>query len=353
MSHLKLLLPFGIPQAQMATDLLRELKLPSFATLLSSTGTARRTTFDPFSPALPHELWLAHALALTTEVMQASSPPMASAAAVPLGMDVAMPACWFLLQPSHLHVARDHLVLTDRRQLVLTDAETHTLFDEARALFEEVGLVLHYVDVENWLLRADDWAGLKTSTPDAACGHNIDLWLPSGPGERNWRRIHNEVQMAWHAHPLNEEREARGQKTVNALWLWGGGSPQARAVVNSGGKDYQGPPTLLRVSDAQGAAQDLLRTLPDDAILLLDQLIEPALGNDWAEWLGRFHQLEANWFAPLQRRLEAGDIKDIGLVLSGESMLAEHEPSRNPLRKFWTRPSLAKLTHPAPERAAS
>jgi hypothetical protein len=353
MSHLKLLLPFGIPQAQMATDLLRELKLPGFATLLSLTGTARRTAFDPFSPALPHELWLSHALGLTAEIIQASSPPMARAAAAQRGMDVAVPACWFLLQPSHLHIARDHLVLTDRRQLALTDAEARTLFDEARPLFEEVGLALHYMDIENWLVRADDWAGLKTSTPDAACGHNIDLWLPSGPGDRNWRRLHNEVQMAWHAHPLNEEREARGQKRVNALWLWGGGAPQARSVVKSGGNDSESTPTLLRATDAPNAAQDLLQNLPDNAILLLDQLIEPALGNDWAEWLDRFHRLEANWFAPLQQALKAGDVKEIGLVLSGESVLAEHEPSRNPLRKLWTRPSLAKLTQPAPEKAAT
>jgi hypothetical protein len=352
MSHFKLLLPFGIPQAQMATDLLRELKLPGFATLLSLNGSATRTAFDPYAPALPHELWLAHALGLSNELMQSSSPPMASVAAAKCAMDVAMPACWFLLQPSHFHVARDHLVLTDRRQLALTDVEAHALFDEARPLFEEIGLALHYVDGGNWLLRADDWAGLKTSTPDAACGHNIDLWLPSGPGERNWRRIHNEVQMAWHANALNEEREMRGKKTVNALWLWGGSWAQAGSVGKSSGNGSASSPTLLRGTDRPGAAEDLLRTMPDNAILLLDQLIEPALGNDWGEWLDRFHRLEANWFAPLQRALQAGQLKSVGLVLSGESVLAEHQPSRNPLRKLWARPSLAKLAHPASRKAA-
>jgi hypothetical protein len=272
-----------------------------------------------------------------------------------IGMDVAAPACWFLLQPSHLHVARDHLVLTDRRQLALTDSEAHTLFDEARPLFEEVGLALHYVDVENWLLRADDWAGLKTSTPDAACGHNIDLWLPSGPGDRNWRRLHNEVQMSWHANSLNEEREAHGKKTVNALWLWGGSWSDADSVGKSGkislDKEGGSLSTLRRATDVPGAAQDLLQNLPDNAILLLDQLIEPALANDWAEWLDRFHRLEANWFAPLGQALQAGRLKSVGLVLSGESVLAEFQPSRNPFRKFWTRPSLAKLAQLGPEKA--
>jgi hypothetical protein len=348
MSHLKLLLPFGIPQAQMATDLLRELKLPAFAALLSSNGAVTRTTFDPYSPALPHELWLAHEIGLTSGLLQPGSPPMARQVAAKSGMDVAAPACWFLLQPSHLHIARDHLVLTDRRQLALTDAEARTLFDAVRPLFDEVGLALHYVDVENWLLRADEWAGLKTSTPDAACGHNIDVWLPSGPGDRNWRRLHNEVQMSWHANPLNEEREMEGKKTVNALWLWGG-SPQE---AGRHGNAEATRPTLLRATDTPGAAQALLGTMPDNAILVLDQLIEPALGNDWGEWLDRFHRLEASWFVPLQQALKAGKWQSAGLVLSGESVLAEHQPSRNPLRKFWTRPSLAKLMQPA-QRAAS
>jgi len=107
---------------------------------------------------------------------------------------------------------------------------------------------------------------------------------------------------------------------------------------------------LMRAADSPEAAQDFLRTMPGNAILLLDQLIEPALGNDWAEWLDRFHQLEASWFGPLQRALQGGELKSIGLVLSGETMLAEHQPSRNPLRKFWNRPSLAQL---APEKAAT
>lgn len=330
----------------MATDLLRELKLPGFATLLSRNTATTRTAFDPFSPALPHELWLSQALGLTAGLTQSSSPPMAKMVLANNGLDAAEPACWFLLQPSHLHIARDHLVLTDRRQLALPDAEARILFDDARPLFHELGHAIHYVDAENWLLRADDWRGLKTSTPDAACGHNIDVWLPSGPGERNWRRLHNEVQMSWHAHPLNEEREMQGKKTVNALWLWGGtwlepehGKPEDRPAQ-----------ALMRAADSPEASQDFLRTMPDNAILLLDQLIEPALGNDWAEWLDRFHQLEASWFGPLQRALQGGELKSIRLVLSGETMLAEHQPSRNPLRKFWNRPSLAQL---APEKAAT
>lgn len=271
---------------------------------------------------------------------------MAKAVLTESGMEIAPRAGWFLLQPSHLHVARDHLVLTDRRQLALGEAEARSLFDAARPLFEEVGLALHYVDAARWLLRADGWAGLKTSTPDAACGHNIDVWQPSGPGEREWRRLHNEVQMLWHAHSLNAEREMRGSKTVNALWLWGGSWSAAAlpaAVATPGAR-------MMRPQEFLHPVEQSFQTMPDNAILLLDDLIEPALGTDWAEWLARFHQLEATWFAPLRRALQDGQPKTIRLILSGDAVLTEHTRSRNPLRKLWGRPSLAQL---APSQAAA
>src|SRR5690606_10769345 len=154
------------------------------------------------------------------------SPSLGTALAHAANLPVAQ-GCWFVLQPVHIHIARDHLVLTDPRQLQLEESHSCTLFDIARPLFEEVGKTLLWVDAATWLLRADDWQALHTASPGAACGHNVDIWMPQGEQARDWRRLQNEVQMHWHGHAVNDERAAQGQRPVNSIWLWGGGDVAA------------------------------------------------------------------------------------------------------------------------------
>jgi hypothetical protein len=79
MSHLDILLPFGLPPAEMAADLLRELKTPALATLTARTKSCSQHAFDGFSRALPHEAWLAQQFGLAQKIPADSSPPIATA----------------------------------------------------------------------------------------------------------------------------------------------------------------------------------------------------------------------------------------------------------------------------------
>jgi len=255
---------------------------------------------------------------------------------------------WFVLQPVHFHIARDHLVLTDPRQLQLEEHEARVLFDIARPLFEETGRELAFGNAHTWFARGDDWNALKTATPDAACGHNIDLWMPKGPGERDWRKLQNEVQMHWFTDALNAERERRGQKPVNSIWLWG-----AAAVTAAGPHAYSytfnlsGWPSAFAQRAAQpnpaATASDVIAARPANGLLLLDALLEPALSNDWARWLQQMRQLEESWFAPLLHALKSGAIDRIALALTNDTNTSSFTATRASLRKFWVKPTLATL----------
>ena len=63
MASTTLVLPFGLPPAEMAPDLIRSLQAPALATLLSRNSQHAVHTFEP-SRLLPHEAWLARALGL-------------------------------------------------------------------------------------------------------------------------------------------------------------------------------------------------------------------------------------------------------------------------------------------------
>ncbi len=315
MQHVTLLLPFALPPAEHAKDLLAALDMPALALLLARAQPGQRRDGDPFAAALPHETLLAGTAA-------DNSPPIAHALMQRLGLD-ATDGYWFVLQPAHFHVARDHLVLTDPRQLDLDDAAARTLFDAARPLFDELGHEVRYGNARYGFLRADEWHELRTCTPDAAAGHNVDVWLPRGAQSRSWRRLHNEVQMLWHMHPLNEQRETRGQRRVNALWLWGGAS--ANDTVSAASADW------LAGVPAAGS------TRIDDA------LVASALAGDWGSWLAAMQDIEARQAAPLLAALKSGTVAQLTLQLTDAERVREWRVSRAGMRKFWRPPSLARL----------
>jgi hypothetical protein len=249
---------------------------------------------------------------------------------------------WFLLQPAHLHVARDHLVLTDWRALRIDDAESQVLFASAEAACAAHGHALRYGDARTWFLRADDWIGLKTSTMDAACGHNIDIWMPKGAGERAWRKLQNEIQMEWHMHQVNQ---ARGAQPVNSVWLWGGGQCGEDLPVSPYSHVYgaSGWTAHLDAGTQPANAERIVADAPQYGLLIIDELSAPALADDWSAWLAAWHEIESAWLAPLVAALREGRFDGINLLLADGERLLEISASRASLRKFWLRSSLAAL----------
>ena len=250
MNHPTLVIPFALPPAEHAKDLVQHLKAEStgdgLALLLSRCSSVKREQFDDFSLTLPHEICI-----------NLQRPPMTSlleqfAQTLPVGT-------WFIVHPVHLHVASNHLVLTDYRGLDLRDNEAQLLFEQARTIFADSGHELIFVNANHWLLGANDWQGLQTASPDAACGHNIDIWSPQGDHARSWRRLQNEIQMEWFINPVQQQREQRGAKPVNGLWL-------------SAGSTINGP--LPARQPAAMTAQDWLKS-PEFTVL--DQLSASAL----------------------------------------------------------------------------
>lgn len=353
MSHLDILLPFSLPPAPLSGDLLKELNhLPAFATLTSRTtfirAQPRREEFEGFHRALPHEIWLSRRFGLEKALQQSGSPPIAPALMQTFGLKVET-GLWFVLQPVHIHIARDHLVLTDPRQLMLSEQQARVLFNIAKPLFEEVNLDLIYGNPDIWFVRADAWAGLQTSTPDAASGHNIDIWMPKGPMERNWRKIQNEVQMHWFNHSINEEREANRLKPVNSLWIWGGAftGTEQTDVRPPVGFNFSGWPQAFQqyMPQHKNAANpdELFTPESENGLLLLDTLLEPALSEDWGSWLNRMQQLETDWIVPLMKALKQGKLDSLSLILTHDSRLLQLTTTRSSLKKFWIKPTLAAL----------
>ena len=338
MNHLQIILPFGIPPAAMAADLLNELKTPAFSKLIAlSLHKGTRKSAD-FARLLPHESLFAGDLPLSnaanddpTKLMKQEdrmcSPATTHNKMQEFGL-TPTEGFWFTLSPVHIHIARDHLVLTDQRKLKLNDEEANALFEAAKTMCDEVGKTLLYGDAKTWFLRADEWRDLQTATMDAACGHNIDIWMAKGEHGLPWRKLQNEIQMLWFIHDVNSKREARGANLINSVWLHGGSA----ALTPS--------PEIFDTSLTLDQAIKLDR---EQATINLDALLAPALNNDWPGWIDALHSLEKEWFAPLLQALGDKKIRQISLIATDANKVSTFHLTPRRLWNFWTKPSLNKL----------
>ena len=327
------LLPPEFPATQRA-QLFDGAPLPRLQKLVGRSG-ARQTLDCDIATAAPLECWLAQCFAIPAGL---SAPYCAALDQAP----VAAQACW-QLQPVHLHIARDHLVLTDPALLHITPEEGAALCASIAPLFAELHWQLHATQPARWYVQPPTPLQLQAGSPAAAIGRNIDHYLPSGADARQWKRLMNEVQMVWHTHPVNEAREARGELTINSVWLHGGGSavpiPQhqfdavhadthyARALAHASGAESGPPYPAPRLTHA--------RTLQ-----IAPQLQEAWMAQDWYRWREHWQALEQDFFAPLLLVLDRRILKRLTLVLCGEAQAIEITITPNDLWKFWRRTRL-------------
>jgi hypothetical protein len=337
MAHITLVLPFALPLPEFAPDLIRAMNTPALALLLSRTSSATRTRTAESTHALPHETWLARALGLGA----AGGVDVAVAAMRGFGLEPEG-AKWYIVSPGHIQIARTHLTMADARQVPLADDDSRALFSTAAELCESIGHALRYGDAQTWFLRADDWTGFDTATPDTVVNMDLTDFMPKGQPALAYRRLQNEVQMAWHAHPVNAARETRRLPIVNAFWVWGAGrtapalkQPLASVAV-PGWLGALGEQRL----DSLDRLADLLST---DRTLVVGPLAEAAQAADWGVWLQVMGQLEETLFAPLLAAVKAGRVSKLTLVLSSREGLLETTTGALAQRKFWRSPTLDTL----------
>ncbi|MDB5749375.1 MAG: hypothetical protein JWP72_4223 [Massilia sp.] len=344
MAHITLVLPFALPIPEFAPDLVRALDAPALGALLSRTNSYARVAADDSVRALPHEQWLARALGLADN----RRPALAAAAMRGRGIEPGG-GTWFIVNPAHIEIARTHLLMADLRTLRLGEPDSRALFESARPFFEEAGHDLAYGDAQTWFMRADDWAGLDTATPDAAVGMDLTDWMPLGAHAAAFRRLQNEVQILWHSHPVNAGREARRLPPVNAFWLWGAAGAARTRAPGPLLAAFDAAPWVDALADTQ--ASDLpafvdglgKNGLDKDTILVCGSAAAPAIGADWGGWIAQMGQLEAALFAPILEALTQGRVRTVSLVLSHRDAHAACTTNALAQRKFWRRPTLDRL----------
>lgn len=253
--RLHFLVPFALPSAADAASSLHTLDSPALEKLLARASLVERVAGEDFQRTLPHERWLARQFG-ASRGNAADEAPLAPYMLLADGGDPGTHA-WACVEPVHVQIAHDHLVLVDPASLALDDGDAAALLAVARPLIEELGVRLEAPQPTRWYLSSEQLARLAGAAPLRASGRNIEIWLPheahTGERSRMWMKLQNEVQMAWFQHPVNEAREARGLPAVNSIWF------HAQGTLKPVGKPFE---RVLSASPRRSASRAPRRPRP-------------------------------------------------------------------------------------------
>jgi hypothetical protein len=325
-----LLLPGALLPAGLAAELQRHAQAPALQRMLAR-GTVRRTVHDPFAArCTAAEAWLAQAFGLGSALPRAHCLAWAADAATAA---LAAGPLW-CAELGHLHLATDHLVLADPHHAAPRPGESQALLDSARPLLEEAGIGIRQPEARLWFLQLPaDWE-LRTATPDCARGRNVEAWMPTGSHAGAWRRVLNGVQMAWHAHPVNEARMQEGLPPINSIWLHGGtaGTPRTAFAAAAGGDDALHG--LARWAGMPHAPA--LPAEPAEGLLAVDdRLLQAGAREDWGAWLEAMQDIDRKLLQPALSR--SSQLGGVHLVLAGEAEWLSVQTRASDAWLFWRR----------------
>jgi hypothetical protein len=216
---------------------------------------------------------------------------------------------WYLrIDPVHLQIARDQLLLMDDYMLKVTSDEATQLVAELNQAYEEQGLVIHQGAPARWYLHLTEDPQLQTHGLPDVVGRNIQSYLMSGEARQRWHSFMNEVQMLLHASPVNATRVENGQPAINSVWLWGEGTlAQLRQIAHPPVRlqVYADDPLVKGLAKFSGAE---VQPVPDNAAAWLEQadaaaeqlivISQPATAlrhGDTPRWLELITQLNESW----------------------------------------------------------
>jgi hypothetical protein len=319
MKHLHLVIPSLFPPQEIAKEVCAGLQLPALEKIL-----ARGNMSTSLAETL--EDWLC-----ATFGAQSVAPVSAAADGVEVGADY-----WLCADPVNLQ-------LQHAQMLVLPDVMPSQ--DDADALcarlnehFAGMGFYFVAPHPQRWYVQLEAELQMTTSPLQQVAWCDAKFHQPQGTDALRWQRIVTEVQMLLYAHPLNQERAARGELLINSLWFWGGG----RATHLKKAFDAVGGDSGLAGAFAQAAGVPQIESLQamldgkhENGLWVSDAPRDALQRGDLYLWRAAVQKAEQELVRPLLKSLQAGRLRQLTLVVLQEDGSQRYEFTRGDAWKLW------------------
>lgn len=330
--HCHLLIPALFPSEEITKGLGIKLALPNLRALLTRGKQGQKFQGNM-------EDWLFNQFSITKQ----KDWPIASLTLENDGTS-AENSFWLRADPVHLRLERNQLILADSSVFSISIEEAQQLSDSVDEILRAEDLSLYPLFHHRWYVKSNNHPDLQTFSLSEVIGKNIDDYLPHGKDGMKWQRLFNEIQMALHTHPVNQQRESRSELPINSIWFWGSGV-YPKNITSSFSNVYSDE------SISQGlakASKISCNTLPIDAtnwiestptvhntLVVLDMLHAPLQYNDLENWQLRLLAMEKNWFQPLCRFLREKKLNRLTIYGGTQTSYQQIDITPADLWKLW------------------
>lgn len=319
MKHLCLVIPNLLPPPEIARELCAGLQLPALEKILAR-GNAGTT------PARTLEDWLCTAFGT-----RSIAPVSAAADGVEVGTEY-----WLCADPVSLQLQRaEMLVLPD---VTSSRAEADALCAGLNEHFEGMGIHFVAPHPQRWYVQLATEPQLTTSPLRQVAWGDAKFHQPRGTDALQWQRIATEVQMLLYAHPVNREREARGELLVNNLWFWGGGrATNLNTALDAIGGDSGLAGAFAHVAGVQQilTMQEMLEGKYENGLWVSEAPCAALQRGDLYQWRMALERIENTLVDPVLKALQAGQLQRLELLALQENELHRYTVTRGDMWKLW------------------
>lgn len=309
--QLVLLIPELFWPAPDDTEVFADLDCPALSTVLARASCSRQTSLS-FEDQLARCFGLSRAapLGALRRLGEESLP------------EISDHGRWLAADPIHLRYHQERVILADASQFAISTEEAQQLIDGLNGFFGELGQ-FHLASPTRWYLDLAAGTPLDDFAPphlSAVAGRVVDQLLPEILATRPLRNLYNEIQSFLHTHPVNRQRQTRGEVPINGLWLWGG-APQESAPSADFTVVWSDLPLARGLARA---AQVTSQTLPPDwptlvsqssaegnHLIILDDLSTPTQYEDQYAYREGLRALEQRWIAPIVDAMTEGRVDSL------------------------------------------
>ena len=260
--------------------------------------------------------------------------------------------CWLRADPVHLRLQREQIVLLP--DVAVSADEAGRFCAGLNEYFAGQGMAFFAPYPQRWYVRLDKLPDVEMVALSQVAGRNIDGLLPGGVEATRWRQVFNEIQMLLFAHPLNADREARGELPVNGVWLWGVGQAGRLPPPQKNYDSVSSDEVLVEMFAAAAgipfaewgssfsltppSPQGERGLLPEGGQLLVFTGLRSALRRgDLAGWRDVLQDFETGYAQPLWQALRAGEISQLRIDVLGGDDRRRVSLTRADAWAFWRR----------------
>lgn len=244
---------------------------------------------------------------------------------------------WLRADPVNLRLQRDQLLLSSA---LLSVEEAQQLCSSLNEYFAGQGMEFFVPHPQRWYVRLDVLPNIRTTPLPQLFGCNIRGDMPTGEDAAHAHKLFNEIQIMLYAHPVNDVREARGESTINSVWLWGEGKldEPLRKGYQAVSSDEELVNMFSSAADIPFLAWDKQWHESEAKQLLVWTGLRAAIQRgDLAAWRDALQAFEIGYAQPLWQALQSGKISQIKIdVLAGDNSRS-FNIVRSDIWKVWRR----------------